>query len=100
MNNADRHLFQRWYETYNYLFGLNDYSLEDALGVLREKYKNLLLKKKKTFSDFNTIAKYEEIFAGIVDLQIASNVKINKNSKVEEILKYLEEELESLTNEN
>lgn len=100
MNNVDRHLFQRWYETYNYLFGLNDYNLEDALGVLREKHKNLLLKKKKSFYDFNTIAKYEEIFAGIGDMQIASNVKINKNSKVEEILKYLEEELENLTNEN
>lgn len=33
-------------------------------------------------------------------MKITSNDKINKNSKVEEILKYLEEEMESLTNEN
>ena len=47
MNNVDRHLFQRWYETYNYLFGLKDYKLDDVLGVLREKHQNLISKKKK-----------------------------------------------------
>lgn len=100
MNNVDRHLFQRWYETYNYLFGLKDYKLDDVLGVLREKHENLLSKKKKTFNDYNRIARCEEIFAGIGDMKITSNDKINKNSKVEEILKYLEEEMENLTNEN
>ena len=86
MNNVDRHLFQRWYETYNYLFG--------------EKHQNLISKKKKTFSDFNRIARCEEIFAGIGDMKIVSVDKITVNSKVEEILKYLEEEMENLTNEN
>lgn len=100
MKSVERHLFQRWYETYKYFSEYIGYTLGDALGVLSEKHKNLLLKKKKSFKDFSTIAKYEEIIAGVGDMQITSNDKINKNSKVEEILKYLEEELESLTNED
>ena len=67
---------------------------------MREKHQNLISKKKKTFNDFNRIARCEEIFAGIGDMKIVSVDKITVNSKVEEILKYLEEEMESLTNEN
>ena len=40
------------------------------------------------------------MFAGIGDMKIISVDKITVNSKVEEILKYLEEEMKSLTNEN
>lgn len=46
MNNVDRHLFQRWYETYNYLFGLKDYKLDDVLGVLRETSKSHFKEEK------------------------------------------------------